>query len=441
MTRTEAINGVAGNKRIVEKIVLYDNRNYYKLDCDDGYICEDCLIDLELVKTEENVIEEAKKRYPVGTVVRSPVTSSLIETIKDTDVLRNDGRNVYIPAKITLYEATLNKWAEVVTPTPKSTLTSLPLKWCVKRRNRSDWEIIGKYNPFKEFWGNGTYYHSDANCAEHIKSNYTEITLEQFKSWVLGESKIEAYDLLAEARARYPKRTKFRSAANNSECYVTGANFKWWKNSSYEEGEAIHDDSPDSNGLVYCRGKWAEILPDLKITDLSSSMKAEPDLLKEARERYPIGSTVRSVIHNYLTGVVEKPTDFSIDSDGDVRFQDRITVYRKHKKEWGEIAEIPPTGPGKISWEETDWGKREPSNKIVGKYPLTFEDIDRTLLEEMVAYAKGYDPYVNTKVTIDAEVCTIKVQKGNSVRLKDTEKEVNLIVKNNQKPIKIYGNC
>lgn len=73
----------------------------------------------------------------------------------------------------------------------KNNLTSLPEKWCIRLAKREDWKnIFSKYEVFRRNYNGNSpnSYYSDSECSHDlIAKGYTEITIDQFKQWVLKE--------------------------------------------------------------------------------------------------------------------------------------------------------------------------------------------------------------------------------------------------------------
>jgi len=161
---------------------------------------------------------------------------------------------------------------------PVTELTSLPPKWCIKFSSDEINKAINKHFRQCLFWENdgcytAFYWRSDNIYTQDV-TDYTEITFDQFKKWVLGNPRKE--DLLAEAKKRFPLGTTFypvsASTATVSKEVGTGTvkselDIKWL-------GEEIIN---GSNGYLYSRGTWAEIVscntvaptPDKIVSDMT----------------------------------------------------------------------------------------------------------------------------------------------------------------------------
>lgn len=72
---------------------------------------------------------------------------------------------------------------------------------------------------------------------------------------------MDIQELIEEAKRRYPIGCSFISAAKSGPYgprRLSGHRFDEWINYTYiKEWQSIHE--RDSNGLLYCNGRWAEI--------------------------------------------------------------------------------------------------------------------------------------------------------------------------------------
>lgn len=146
----------------------------------------------------------------------------------------------------------------------------LPEKWQIKVTPENidmvvDWRTAG--------WLSAKgYCVNKVKWCDHVgywfpekQEDYTEITSEQFKKYVLkqenGEkdwAKATVEERLAEAKRRYPEGTKFKTAAENRESiYTSDGNAISW---TYIYPDGIGNNP--GQGLFYANGKWAEIVPE-----------------------------------------------------------------------------------------------------------------------------------------------------------------------------------
>jgi hypothetical protein len=69
-------------------------------------------------------------------------------------------------------------------------VNQLPEKWCIQLKNRDDWRnVFSKYSEFKCYSGDSLdAYYSPYNCSRNLlEKGYIEISMEQFKQFVLKE--------------------------------------------------------------------------------------------------------------------------------------------------------------------------------------------------------------------------------------------------------------
>ena len=167
----------------------------------------------------------------------------------------------------------------------------LPEKWCIIAKNDEEGEILIPYankifqsdiawdrNNVKNYWllidtsKNGTYNASQVKC-----DDYTEITFDQFKKYVLKEdikkdwSKATEDELIEEAKRRYPVGCKIKPIVGNSKTLtIVEDNFTIYY-TNYKVGIAVSTDHGDGtivkNGCsIFIGNQWAEIisLPEAK---------------------------------------------------------------------------------------------------------------------------------------------------------------------------------
>jgi hypothetical protein len=158
--------------------------------------------------SKEELLEEAKRKYPIGSQVKS-VFDDLFDTVKEQshfnypDAWNGDTPQIWFTGDrygLLIYDR--GKWAEIVSK-PESVekmeepkeLTSLPEKWVVRNPRNEESEklyayanVHGAIPPYTD----GTWFHfppyEGATTKGKIAPGYTEITFDQFKRWVLKES-------------------------------------------------------------------------------------------------------------------------------------------------------------------------------------------------------------------------------------------------------------
>ncbi len=177
---------------------------------------------------------------------------------------------------------------------------------------------------------------------ELVSSPSTEITFDQFKKWVLGNSRKE--DLLAEAKKRFPLGTTFypvsASTATVSKEVGTGTvkselDIKWL-------GEEIIN---GSNGYLYSRGTWAEIVSCNTVAPTPDKEHKTESLLEEAKRRYPVGTKFKSA--KYSNEVREVVNDNWVEYGSNIQVGSNFIMY-DHK--WAEIISRPEERSS-IYWE------------------------------------------------------------------------------------------
>lgn len=156
--------------------------------------------------SKENLLEEAKRRYPKGTRYRTLITEHPYKSENQNSylVVENPSPYYFSQNQIALEELkglvyVNGVWADIIEDVKPVELPiellSLPEKWCIRFNNKEQYSIINKY--FDRNWYFETNKHENALVSykgEYIglgitaeKRGLTEITFEQFKKWVLKE--------------------------------------------------------------------------------------------------------------------------------------------------------------------------------------------------------------------------------------------------------------
>ena len=148
---------------------------------------------------KDALLEEAKRRYPVGTKYRVKEYSSgnyyLEGTVSKTPYWSNNGKEDIISGYDGILWSSKYGWSEIVEE-PKVETNSiaeefvLPEKWCVKvtRDNYEiidTWKLTTEWNSSAKSW---KYVRFDGVGCETVTGN-TEITFDQFKKYILNSNK------------------------------------------------------------------------------------------------------------------------------------------------------------------------------------------------------------------------------------------------------------
>jgi hypothetical protein len=213
--------------------------------------------DVSVLRPKEKLLEEARKRYPVGSRVKS-LYEDLLDTVKGQyhsnypDGWKEGNSQIWFMGHVyglLIYDE--GKWAEVVfkpeekgeeehpdkIPVSKE-LTSLPEKWVVGNPNNEESEKLYDYanvHGVMPPYSIGTWFHfpSHEGCTTRgeIAPGYTEITFDQFKKWVLKESvEVSLVGRYLKALVRNPQSTPFKKGdyvgilrkLNNSQYKIEG---------------------------------------------------------------------------------------------------------------------------------------------------------------------------------------------------------------------------
>lgn len=137
----------------------------------------------------------------------------------------------------------------------------------IKAKNLSLKELEDTINykcPYSE-----VYKTLQGDCArDKAQILYNEWNVKQEKDW----TKLTKEELLKEAKKRYPKGTKFRSAVSNN-VYVSDGDAVSLPSSFYPDGIANYL----GLGLFYANGKWAEIISEGDSPNVEATFCTETD--------------------------------------------------------------------------------------------------------------------------------------------------------------------
>lgn len=165
-------------------------------------------------------------------------------------------------------------------------LTSLPEKWYIVWTEPAITSAVNKaqnnqylYVEGAKSTSDGRYYSYDGN----VPSDYTQITFDQFKKWVLKENNTNVAQpskesLLEEAKRRYLPGTLFNSTGGRAKQLITETS-KIGYNMFGTQGdiEVINDVIDNGKGTLYSKSqnKWAEII------EMPAAKQSEPPSVPE----------------------------------------------------------------------------------------------------------------------------------------------------------------
>lgn len=151
--------------------------------------------------SNEELLEIAKQYYPVGTKFKSPVSGQIFTVAKNShrladnfivDVLEEYKINNY---KGCLFRVKTKEWAEIISTTQEvKDDFVLPEKWCIRITNDNYKELNNYFDrgySFKQYIRSFIHvFNNNFQYYGYQSFEYTEITTEQFKKYVLGENLI-----------------------------------------------------------------------------------------------------------------------------------------------------------------------------------------------------------------------------------------------------------
>jgi len=176
------------------------------------------------------------------------------------------------------------------------------------------WDDLSKAGPYqlKEKSGKGWLDHNDDfrdTCDLHYRLCYEHEIFDNMKK------------IIEECKRRYPVGTEFYSVAKiypdgkGYKCIIRGNDFINWIDESCLKGEAVTENN--SQGLVYYKGKFAEIVQKKEIP---KEVMSENEKLEYADKTYSVGDTIsrKGIKSNSDTVVITNNTKahyFGTDND------------------------------------------------------------------------------------------------------------------------------
>lgn len=156
----------------------------------------------------------------------------------------------------------------------------LPAKWCVKVTKENvkvltDWRIHGINISHEQ--GVYGYLHSNKTWLSDIHFNYTEITFEEFKKYVLKKEELiqpgpnaSMDEILEYCKKKYPDGTKYKHSKVANKIYIC-------KHPLYIGSFITKSikDSVNTNYWLYNLGEYAEIVTDGELQAKSKSYTLE----------------------------------------------------------------------------------------------------------------------------------------------------------------------
>ena len=162
---------------------------------------------------KDALLEEAKRRYPKGTrYIPAHVGKGINEVTGnnysvDSCFIHVDSDEIDGSYTGCIYDG--GRWAEIVSKPEEKELTSLPEKWCIRISNEEVRDVVGKwFNENKAGHPNTSYDYTKTKInvflgkgngiLRGLYKDFSKITFDQFKKWVLKESGILKVEDLVE---------------------------------------------------------------------------------------------------------------------------------------------------------------------------------------------------------------------------------------------------
>lgn len=222
-------------------------------------------------KTQEQLLEEAARRYPIGTSYIPLSNNGVVKNVTQSTYLpRNVGSGIDVGEGYVYLFQKPGIWAEVVTE-DKNQSFILPEKWCVQNLNncleRYNDEIPN--NSYRCNANNHYYYYKNGNFELNstIPEGYSEITLNQFLEHVLNKSVKKTYAVkktphelrIEKAKADYPIGTEFCDLVHKQIFKVKSHNFDTFGDINQLYVPVEPDQKfPNKTARLYKDGEWAK---------------------------------------------------------------------------------------------------------------------------------------------------------------------------------------
>lgn len=238
--------------------------------------------------------------------------------------MKKDGSTVCaITESHTPYGVGINKIEHYVEKEPEFVL---PEKWCVKGDNKKVIDYSNKNGAVPKYSIGELYHHypsffKNGSCTSShiIESDYTEITFEQFKKYVLKEEVIKESPLLIEARSKYSVGMFVKSVISDTVVEIKDLDLIQIstnnKTIAYNNGQII----------IYNSVDWAR----------------EATLLEKAKRLYPVGTKFKRFFcvrgdGNDLIVTVDSQPDLDNNSIS-VKCKERGHRFIYNNGTWAEI--------------------------------------------------------------------------------------------------------
>lgn len=328
---------------------------------------------LNIKMTEEELLLEANKRYPIGTKIKCLLTlgKDAIYTIthynhkinKDSlpkyscgDIFCGAINNINEGQDCALYYN--GQWAEIIDSSTNQTQTmsKLPFKigdtLVITERPMGWASSAGGESGLHDKKIRITYPHKIVvkGINEDIKGvvaifdgkygwHYNPLI---FKTISIED---ERKQLLQKARLDYLNGTVYKCAKYNNDIYTVKENTDNIYTFCYDN---TCIDAGRCKGYFYHDGKWAEIVKPAQSTHMFDAIKPEilrRALIEEAKRKYPIGTIFQCSFLNSRRDCVVDNHNFEFDNDTDmfVRNKSGIPNYVYCKKKWAEILKTSST--------------------------------------------------------------------------------------------------
>ena len=304
----------------------------------------------EIVTVKTSLLQEAKRRYPIGTQVKSLFhKGNPILTIKNDDFscVRQDAIHVDSNTALAAVVYENGEWAEIVD------------KNAILAKARKEYPIGTKYKPISN---SGNLYDSTTVVTRTPYWHGSEGNIEGGPGYIyyqgkwaeIAENNIDYDAVLEIAKRKYPIGTKYMPLSSEGNLYtsakISDKEAHWYdKKSNGQDKDRIEI----GYGFAYIDGKWAEVVEET--ISSKPTVKSIPTK-EEVLERYPKGTWYLPIHQDGTIGTVPKESKGIYEKGDDFIWANSSTntgyVYDIRNQKWADVVPNPNSDFRELSEEE-----------------------------------------------------------------------------------------
>lgn len=316
----------------------------------------------EIVTVKTNLLQEAKRRYPIGTQVKSLFhKGNPILTIKSDDFssVRKDAIHVHSDRTLAAVVYENGEWAEIVKPSESSIDYDAILAEAIRRYpiGTNYYPLNGRANKSDRIttsvkeavWFEKKVNNSSRNPQDLIEIGNGYVYVDG--KWAeIAENNIDYDAVLEIAKRKYPKGTKYMPLSSQGNLYtsakISDKEAHWYDRRS--RGQA-KDRIEIGYGFAYIDGKWAEVIEE---ASPKNSFPSEAEVLR----RYPKGTWYLPIFANGAVGEVPKQSEESYGGGDDYLWVSTEIgtgyVYDGRNQKWADVVPNPNSDFRELSEKE-----------------------------------------------------------------------------------------